>query len=79
MDFQDVAKYSHDELTVPAEELPAGVDPSCREVGQGSRGGKTCTCVLHMHTCKNSRGHGSAFILLKVLTVSDMLCQILVS
>lgn len=32
MDFQDVAKYSYDELTVPAEELPAGVDPSCREI-----------------------------------------------
>ena len=32
MDFQDVAKYKYDELTVPAEELPAGVDPSCREV-----------------------------------------------
>ncbi|XP_061189061.1 advillin-like isoform X1 [Saccostrea echinata] len=31
-DFQDVAKYSYDELTVPAEELPAGVDPSCREI-----------------------------------------------
>lgn len=46
------------ELTVPAEELPAGVDPSCREVGQGSQEGKTCTCVLRMHTCKNSRVHG---------------------
>ncbi|XP_078324667.1 advillin-like isoform X1 [Crassostrea virginica] len=32
MDFQDVAKYKYDELTVPAEELPAGVDPSCREI-----------------------------------------------
>lgn len=58
MDFQDVAKYSYDELTVPAEELPAGVDPSCREVGQRSQQGKTCTCVLRMHTCKNSRVHG---------------------
>jgi hypothetical protein len=33
MDFQDVSKFSYDQLTVPSEELPPGVDPSCREVG----------------------------------------------
>ena len=30
--FDSVPKYSLEQLAVPADELPSGVDPSCKEV-----------------------------------------------